>query len=360
MRDFIDSRVVGGRQQIKTRDHVPHRRRAGPVAVRLHHDRRAVRHDRRRPRRARRARQADGRARTATRPSSRATCTSPTATRSTGRTARTGSSRTRSRCIPRHARSSSTARFYPPDEVIAPRDRPQPRRPSSSSSSRPAARTRRSARRTTALRAVLRRLRERRRAGARTRSAPTPPPAAPGSGPTPQTTTLPVRHASPSGSRGAGHRRYKAGAGAESYDVDGGVTTIRSTPIALAGDGRHADLPLLPRPRLELVEPDSFEAYVEDEGGDRTLVREERGAANTDKPVVGVGQRPDDAVGRPDGPDRVPGRGPGSVEHGRGRGRRRAGDAALGRGRAAGLVRRGAGPRESSVAAPRVGAGARR
>ena len=42
-------------------DHVPHRRRGSPLAVRLHHGRCAFRHDRRRPCRARRDRQADGR-----------------------------------------------------------------------------------------------------------------------------------------------------------------------------------------------------------------------------------------------------------------------------------------------------------
>ena len=54
------------------RHHVPHRRRAGPLAVRLHQHRRAVRHDRRRSRRARRARAGTWRPRTATRRCSRA------------------------------------------------------------------------------------------------------------------------------------------------------------------------------------------------------------------------------------------------------------------------------------------------
>ena len=43
------------------RDHVPHGRRRGPVAIRLHEDRHPVGHDGRRPRRARRDRQAHGR-----------------------------------------------------------------------------------------------------------------------------------------------------------------------------------------------------------------------------------------------------------------------------------------------------------
>ena len=51
------------------------------------------------------------------------------------------------------------------------------------------------------------------------------------------------------------------------------------------GDGRPADLPLLPRPQLELVVEDYFRAYVEDAAGVRTLVRQEVGAANTDLPA---------------------------------------------------------------------------
>ena len=57
VRDFIDSRRRRRAAADQDRHHVPHRRRAGPVAVRLHDGRRPVRHDRRRPRRARRDRQ---------------------------------------------------------------------------------------------------------------------------------------------------------------------------------------------------------------------------------------------------------------------------------------------------------------
>ena len=61
IRDFMASRRVGGAPADQDRHHVPHGRRADPVAVRLHEDGRPVGHDRRRPRRARRARQEDGR-----------------------------------------------------------------------------------------------------------------------------------------------------------------------------------------------------------------------------------------------------------------------------------------------------------
>ena len=61
MRDFM-AQPPGRRPPAdQDRDHVPHRGRADPVAVRLHEDRRPGRHDRRRPRRARRDGQEDGR-----------------------------------------------------------------------------------------------------------------------------------------------------------------------------------------------------------------------------------------------------------------------------------------------------------
>ena len=52
MRDFMDSRGRRWSPADPRRHHVPHGRRAGPLAVRLHEDRRPGRHDRRRPRRA--------------------------------------------------------------------------------------------------------------------------------------------------------------------------------------------------------------------------------------------------------------------------------------------------------------------
>ena len=232
------------------RDHVPHRRRGGPLAVRLHAHRRPVRHDRRRPRRARRDRQADG-----------------------------GVERLRAKqssslyvtdgdeidwaygvhrifmytfeMYPSQSRSTSTARFYPPDEVI----------------------TRETNRNRDAVLQIISRAGCLYSAIGKTTThcgpffddfeAPTGWSTNPHGTDTatggkwvranPETTTYQSGSVT-SGSRGL-VTAYKAGAGAQSYDVDAGVTTIRSTPITLGGDGRQPDLPLLPRPRLEFVEP---------------------------------------------------------------------------------------------------------
>ena len=117
MRDFVRSRVVDGRQQIRM--HLTlhtngqlvlwpygHTKTEHPVG----HDRAWIT--------TRSSPSASGwPSATATRPSSRATCTSPTATRSTGCTAAIGSSRSPgSSTRPSTTRSSD---FYPPDERIA-------------------------------------------------------------------------------------------------------------------------------------------------------------------------------------------------------------------------------------------------
>ncbi|OGO56646.1 MAG: hypothetical protein A2Z32_13240, partial [Chloroflexi bacterium RBG_16_69_14] len=87
----------------------------------------------------------------------------------------------------------------------------------------------------------------------------------------------------PSGSR-ALVTGSKAGTTAYSYDVDSGVTTIRSAPVALPA----AVGPLTFRYYLahssNSSAQDYFRAYVEDASGIRTLVRQELGAANTDLP----------------------------------------------------------------------------
>ena len=97
--------------------HAPHERRAGPLAVRLHEDERAVRHDARRP--PRRSWPWAGRwpRATATGRCSRATSTSPTATRSTGCTAATGSSRSPGSSTRPSSRPDTD--HYSPDEIIA-------------------------------------------------------------------------------------------------------------------------------------------------------------------------------------------------------------------------------------------------
>ena len=75
---------------------------------------------------------------------------------------------------------------------------------------------------------------------------------------------------------------YKAGEGAQSYDVDGGATTIRSTPITLGATAGNLTFRYYLAHGSNSSSQDSFEAYVEDEGGTLTLVKEERGAANKD------------------------------------------------------------------------------
>ena len=86
-----------------------------------------------------------------------------------------------------------------------------------------------------------------------------------------------------SGSRGL-VTAYKAGEGAQSYDVDAGRTTIRSTQITLGATAGNLTFRYYFAHGSNSSNLDSFEAYVEDEGGSLTLVKEERGAANTDKP----------------------------------------------------------------------------
>ena len=120
MRDFINSRVVGGRQQITAAitfhtagEQVlwPYGYTYADVPVDMTVDDHAA------------LRAIGGRLAEQERLQADAVerrCTSPTATRSTGPTAATGSSCTRSRCIPRGV--TSLSRFYPADEVIGARD----------------------------------------------------------------------------------------------------------------------------------------------------------------------------------------------------------------------------------------------
>ena len=87
----------------------------------------------------------------------------------------------------------------------------------------------------------------------------------------------------PSGNR-ALVTAYKAGAGAQSYDVDAGPTTIRSRKIAIGDPAGDLFFRYYFAHASNSSSADSFEAYVEDEGGTLTLVKEEKGAANTDTP----------------------------------------------------------------------------
>jgi carboxypeptidase T len=87
----------------------------------------------------------------------------------------------------------------------------------------------------------------------------------------------------PSGSR-ALVTGYQAGATADSNDVDGGVTTVRSTPVALPATVGSLSFRYSFAHSSNSSVMDYFRAYVEDEHGVRTLVRQELGAANTDLP----------------------------------------------------------------------------
>jgi carboxypeptidase T len=76
----------------------------------------------------------------------------------------------------------------------------------------------------------------------------------------------------------------KAGATAHSYDVDGGVTTIRSAPVTLPAEVGALTFSYYLAHSSNSSASDYFRAYVEDATGKRTVVKQERGAANTDLP----------------------------------------------------------------------------
>jgi carboxypeptidase T len=88
----------------------------------------------------------------------------------------------------------------------------------------------------------------------------------------------------PSGSRALVTGRL-AGASVNSYDVDGGVTTIRSPEIALPASVGSLTFRYYLAHGSNSSSADWFRAYVEDAGGHRTTVRRELGAANLDGPV---------------------------------------------------------------------------
>ena len=114
-----------------------------------------------------------------------------------------------------------------------------------------------------------------------------------------------------------------AGATAKSYDVDGGVTTVRSAPVALPATVGAAHLPLLPRAQLELVVRGLLPG-VRRGRGRRPDARPPGGRRREHRPSgLEDGHDLDDAVGRADRPDRLRRRRSRPGEHGRGRRRRR-------------------------------------
>ena len=88
----------------------------------------------------------------------------------------------------------------------------------------------------------------------------------------------------PSGSQALVTGRL-AGATANSYDVDGGVTTVRSAPVVLPATVGPLTFRYYLAHSSNSSAQDYFRAYVEDAAGVRTLVRQEVGAANTDLPA---------------------------------------------------------------------------
>jgi carboxypeptidase T len=88
----------------------------------------------------------------------------------------------------------------------------------------------------------------------------------------------------PSGSRAlvTGHL---AGVTSNSYDVDGGVTTVRSPAIVLPATTGSLTFRYYFAHSSNASSADYFRAYVENASGVRTLVKQEVGAATTDGPV---------------------------------------------------------------------------
>jgi len=88
----------------------------------------------------------------------------------------------------------------------------------------------------------------------------------------------------PSGSR-AFVTGYQAGRTAASNDVDGGITSIRSSPVALPAEVGPLTFRYYLAHSSNSSVMDFLRAYVEDESGVRTRVFQELGAMNTDLPA---------------------------------------------------------------------------
>ena len=78
---------------------------------------------------------------------------------------------------------------------------------------------------------------------------------------------------------------YRAGTTQGSYDLDGGITSIRSAPITLPEQVGSLTFRYYLAHASNSSSADYFRAFVEDESGARTQVRQELGAANTDRPA---------------------------------------------------------------------------
>ncbi len=87
----------------------------------------------------------------------------------------------------------------------------------------------------------------------------------------------------PSGSR-ALVTGAAAGSNANAFDVDGGVTSIRSRLIGLPATTGALSFRYYFAHSSNATSADYFRAYVEAEDGTRTLVKQEKGAPNIDRP----------------------------------------------------------------------------
>jgi murein tripeptide amidase MpaA len=76
----------------------------------------------------------------------------------------------------------------------------------------------------------------------------------------------------------------KAGATNHSYDVDGGVTTVRSQPIVLPAVTGKLTFRYYLAHSSNSSSADYFRAYIEDASGNRAILKQERGSASTDLP----------------------------------------------------------------------------
>jgi carboxypeptidase T len=76
-----------------------------------------------------------------------------------------------------------------------------------------------------------------------------------------------------------------AGSSSNAYDVDGGTTTIRSVPIPLGAQTGSLTFRYYFAHSSNSSIMDYFRAYIEDAAGHRTVVREERGTTRTDLPT---------------------------------------------------------------------------
>jgi hypothetical protein len=78
---------------------------------------------------------------------------------------------------------------------------------------------------------------------------------------------------------------HKAGSSVSSYDIDGGITSIRSVPIGVPDPTGDLSFRYVFAHSSNSSDMDFFRAYIETADGARTVVREERGAATTDLPA---------------------------------------------------------------------------